>query len=148
MIVSAPALAARSYSAAAALYLFFSPVCHQIPSRSFMLAGHPFAVCHRCFGIYLGLFLGALPPPSVYCNILSYRWRRTWVVGATAPLLLDALLPFSGLWTNTFWSRFGTGLLFGIMASSLLACGMAELWNQALCEKLRRCGSHIHGGPS
>lgn len=148
-IVAAPLLAAHSHpGAAGVLYLFFSPVCHQIPERSFSLAGHAFAVCHRCFGIYLGLFLGSLPAPAAYCNILSPRWRRTWVLAATAPLLFDALLPFFGLGANTLWSRLASGLVFGIMVSSLLVCGIVELWHEAPWSKTRCCDSHVNGGRS
>ncbi len=146
-IVAAPALATYSFSnAATVFYLFFSPVCHQIPERSFMFAGHAFAVCHRCFGIYLGLFLGSLPDPVVYRNVLSLRWRRTWVIGATVPLLLDASLPFFGIWSSTMWSRFASGIAFAVMVSSLLVSGMVELWNHAPWSGTRCCDSHVNGG--
>jgi uncharacterized membrane protein len=39
-------------------YLVGSVVCHQIPERSFHLAGAQLPVCARCTGLYLGAALG------------------------------------------------------------------------------------------
>jgi uncharacterized membrane protein len=126
-ILLAPACAACFHPTAAAfLYLLFAPVCHQLPHRSFFLAGHALAVCHRCSGIYLGLLLGALLPHSAYDRLLGPR-RYGAVVCATVPLVVDAALDLAGVWANTPWSRFTTGLLFGTIASMLLVRGMEEL---------------------
>src|SRR5579884_1285256 len=54
MIVAAPLLHAQP------IYQFFSIICHQIPSRSWVLAGSPLPVCIRCTCIYLGFFIGAV----------------------------------------------------------------------------------------
>jgi len=60
-ILAAPLLATFGHLLPAALlYSSFSPVCHQDPGRSFELLGHQLAVCHRCSGIYFGLFLASL----------------------------------------------------------------------------------------
>jgi len=129
LTLAAPIL--LSYScrrAASALYLSFSCICHQIPERSFMIAGHPLAACHRCFGIYLGLFLGSLIENHIVHR--SPQVRRLLVVAAGIPLLLDALLPFAGLWTSSSMSRFFTGLLLGNLISPLLVRGMQEFLNE------------------
>lgn len=119
-------LSAGHPRAAAWLYSVFSPVCHQDASRSFVLFGHPCAVCHRCAGIYLGLFLISWLPFE--CSILLDlpRHRRLWVCVATAPLVLDVFAPLTGLWANTPASRFITGLFFGMMLSSLLVPAMGD----------------------
>jgi hypothetical protein len=57
-------------------------------------------------------------------------------LAASIPLLLDALLPCAGLWTNTYLCRFFTGLLFGSLISSLLVRGVAEFLNEALWRRL------------
>jgi hypothetical protein len=57
--------------------------------------------------------------------------RRGWVLAATVPLALDALLPYAGLWANTCLSRFIAGLWFGIPTASLLVRGIEELLNEA-----------------
>lgn len=40
------------------LKMFYSPVCHQNPSKSITYNHFQFLVCSRCFGIYLGVFSG------------------------------------------------------------------------------------------
>jgi uncharacterized membrane protein len=130
LILAPPLLASNGCPAAAAIiYFFFSPVCHQMPDRSFALPGISLAVCHRCCGIYLGLFLGSLMKnPRMHRSPVT---RRAWVLAATIPLALDALLPYIGLWANTGLSRFLTGLWFGIPTASLLVRGVEEFLNEA-----------------
>ena len=130
-ILAAPILMAHAHPAAAmAAYFPFSFFCHQIPARSFSILQFPFAVCHRCFGIYLGLFFGSLL--AMPYNPVSWRTRRLAIFAAAIPLLLDAMLPFAGLWTNTWWSRSGTGLLLGLLISPLLVQGVSELRDAVL----------------
>jgi uncharacterized membrane protein len=146
LIVAAPVVTHCGSSAAAVLYLIFSPVCHQIPERSFALFGHPFAVCHRCSGIYLGLLFGALIENKLVHR--SPRTRRIWALSSTAPLLLDFLLPLTGIWTGTWSIRFVTGLVFGMMAAWLVVEGAAELleerdiWRRLFCAIRIREASH------
>jgi hypothetical protein len=61
----------------------------------------------------------------------SPETRRYWVLAATVPLVLDALLPYSGLWVNIGISRFATGFCFGIPVSSLLVRGIEEFFHEA-----------------
>jgi uncharacterized membrane protein len=133
-ILAAPILASNSHYAAAAVFYFsFSCICHQIQERSFIVFGFPLAVCHRCFGIYLGLLLGAV----FNCRFIhrSPQSRRGWVLIACMPLLLDFLAPYLGLWTGTHYSRFITGLLFGILISSLLVRGVFELLHEVFLQR-------------
>jgi uncharacterized membrane protein len=143
--ITAPILAAHSHNAVSALiYLLFSSACHQIPERSFMLAGYPLAVCHRCFGIYLGLCLGSLLKIDTIHR--SPSLRKFFVLAATAPLFLDFLLSCFGLWTNTAASRFSTGLLFGLMLSSLLVRGVAELLDESSRLRFKLIDAYVKGG--
>jgi uncharacterized membrane protein len=145
-VLAAPILAARGCeSAATLLYLFFSPVCHQIPERSFQLCGHAWAVCHRCAGIYFGFLLAAV----VGNPFLGRRSenRRRWVLAAGIPLLVDALAPFTGLWHSNAHSRFASGVPFGYVASSLLVLGAAEWLHETLRRVPMRC-PHLKGGLS
>jgi uncharacterized membrane protein len=147
MIVAAPILSASGcQKAASVLYLSFAFICHQIPERSFMFSGHSLAVCHRCFGIYLGLFLG-----SFIENRFAHRSlqaRRIFVLAATVPMLLDALLSHMGLWAGTGVGRFFTGFFFGILISALLVSGVAEFMNEALWRRFAIDGSHFEKGLS
>jgi uncharacterized membrane protein len=126
LTLAAPMLLARScVCTASILYLTFSRFCHQIPDRSFFLLGHPLAVCHRCFGLYLGFFFGSfIQFPFLYRSLLS---RRLCVASACLPVLLDVFLSRCGLWHSTGTSRFLMGLFSGCLLSPLLAQGMAEI---------------------
>lgn len=148
LIFAAPLLASHSkYPAlAAVLYLFFAPVCHQNPERSFFILGHTLAVCHRCTGIYLGLFLSSIVPFDRRGLLASPRLRRIWVLAASAPLLLDVVLPYFGVWTNCSASRFTTGLIFGATLSSLLLPGVEELLDGASSRPSNFQASQIKGG--
>lgn len=124
-----PALWRLSPIAAALDHLLFSPICHQIPERSFAVAGLAFAVCHRCTGIYIGLFAGSLLPGFLIDRFA--RSRRPYLIAASLPLLFDALAPFLGLWTNTSASRSLTGLLFGMAVAALTVHGVTEFLTEA-----------------
>lgn len=139
LIIGAPILASRAYFGPASwIYVVFSNVCHQMPDRSFILAGFPLAICHRCSGIYLGLILGSLIKIPFFHRAAGIR--RIWIVAATLPLILDVALPFTGIGAGHAVSRFLTGLLFGTMLSSLLLQGILEL----LTDSLQRL--HLKGG--
>jgi uncharacterized membrane protein len=135
LVVGAPILAAQEYFAPSAfIYLVFSGLCHQIPERSFVLAGFSLAVCHRCSGIYLGLIAG-----SLIKNPCIYRYRRIlryWIIASIIPLVLDVSLPLAGIAVSTPLSRFLTGLLFGTMISSLFIYGIRELLEKAPFQRL------------
>lgn len=126
MIIAAPLLMTYAFPAAAAtIYFSFSFFCHQIPDRSFMISHYPLAVCHRCFGIYLGFFLGAF---------FENRWMhssvklcRAFVLAAVLPMGIDFSLEFGGLWSSAPGFRFVTGLVFGCLISPLLVRGLAEM---------------------
>lgn len=60
-------------------------VCHQIPARTYFLAGRPLPLCARCSGIYLGALVGLasililrrarcseLPPTRVLAVLVSF----------------------------------------------------------------------------
>jgi len=113
--VSAPYLALGSYGAFTFLiFLFFSPVCHQDPARSFWILGAPVAVCARCLGIYLGGAVGAwIPAP-----------RRVLLPGLAlfAALNLADVLTEAAAWHGNWkLTRFFLGALLGMAAGSMVA---------------------------
>ena len=141
-VVAAPLLASWGHTLSAAfIYLIFSPVCHQLPHRSFALHGFPWAVCNRCAGIYCGFFAGSLLPLGRFVRSLSAARRRTCVLVAAAPLMLDVILPYAGLWTGTPSSRFASGFVFGGMLMGLLVPGAGEFLSMNRFR--RRSGSHF-----
>lgn len=140
-IVAAPLLASGPYPLPGGfLYLSFTQVCHQNPERSFFLRGHPFAVCHRCSGIYFGLLIGSLLGGMLRQPAVDAVRRRWWVMAGAVPLVIDALAPMAGLWNNTPLTRAATGMLFGIMVSSLLHAAAAELFDSEPADY------QVHGG--
>ena len=118
-------LSGRFPTAAFFTYLPFSFFCHQMPERSFALMHHPLAVCHRCSGIYLGLFLGTLLS-SFFFRMPQRAWRAG-IFSATLFLALDALIPFTGLWDGFWLCRFMTGLVFGVAAAPYAVVGLDEI---------------------
>ena len=125
LVVAAPLAAAAGGWAAPLLYEIFAPVCHQIAERSFHLAGHPLAVCHRCFGFYAGFTLGlvvlALLRPAH--DWLLDRPRR--ILFFLAPTAIDWLLPL-----NTPASRFITAVLAAAPIAVLVWAAAGQIVNQ------------------
>lgn len=147
LFLAAPLFVAhRNWLAAGIAYMFFSPVCHQIPARCFTLLGYPWAVCQRCAGIYLGAFFTALLYSGIPKLARMRLTQRAWVIVAVIPMLLDAGLPSLGLWSNTPMSRFSTGLLFGIMLSSLLIPAISEFISELRCKRRSYRTSCTQGG--
>lgn len=75
-------------------YLAGRVVCHQRPERSFQAAGHPFPVCARCTGLYLGASFGLAAALFV--------WPRRGVAGS-AVRSFGASEAAAGGRTYTWW---------------------------------------------
>lgn len=128
LIFSAPLAVSRGLSAwPSAVYSAFSLVCHQMPERSFYVAGHPLAVCARCMGIYVGFAAAALVYPLLRSLRQTEAPRRAWLLAALLPMGVDFSLGFLGIWQNTHTSRFMTGLLVGAATVFYIMPGMLEL---------------------
>jgi uncharacterized membrane protein len=139
-IVGAPIAFARGHNLSAlTIYAGFSYICHQIPERSFFIAGHQFAVCARCTGLYAGFTAATLCYPLVRSLRRTDTPQRKWLFIAAAPLAADFSLTFFGLWENTHLSRFLTGALLGAVAVFYIMPGLIELslkdWRQLLSRK-------------
>ena len=127
-IIAAPlALSSGHLMWALPIYRAFSLVCHQIPERSFFVAGHPFAVCARCFGLYAGFTLAAIAYPLVRSLKKTEAPPRKWLFIAAAPLAIDYALGVFGIWNNTHSSRFITGALLGSVAVFYVMPGLLDL---------------------
>ncbi|HZG53789.1 MAG TPA: DUF2085 domain-containing protein [Pyrinomonadaceae bacterium] len=132
LIVGAPLLAWGGREATAfVIYQGLKTACHQLPERSYWVAGHPLAVCARCFGIYAGFAAAVLLYP------LSRRLRRTqqtprreWLILALLPTAFDFTLGVTGLWANTHSSRFLTGAWLGAWAAFYVVPGAVEIARQ------------------
>ncbi|HET6862737.1 MAG TPA: DUF2085 domain-containing protein [Pyrinomonadaceae bacterium] len=127
-IPAAPLAAANNHpQLALAIYQPFHFLCHQLPERSFYLAGYKLAVCARCTGIYSGFLLLLLLYPLVRSLRETSLPHRRWLLLATTPLVIDFGLTFLGIWENTHTSRFLTGFLFGAVTVFYIMPGILEL---------------------
>lgn len=127
--------------AAGLLYTLFTPLCHQLPERSFFLFGPRFtytlaelerrigpevplrytgsaalgyklAICERDTAMFVAIWLAGL------AFVLVRRRLRPLSLKAFAltcvPMAVDGLGQLVGLWESTWWSRVLTGSLFGV----------------------------------
>lgn len=105
----------------------FSVVCHQLPGRAPEVGGVPLALCHRCWGVLLGLLVGLAFAPAAGRDRLAALARRAQgrlLLAAAAPTALDWLVGVAGVWTNTPLSRGLTGAVFGVVAGAVLAANL------------------------
>src|SRR6267142_1248191 len=79
VIVIAPLAAAGNHNLLAfSIYRTFANVCHQLPERSFYIAGHQFAVCARCTGLYAGFTLAVFFYPLIRLIRSAAAPARQW----------------------------------------------------------------------
>ena len=109
------------------IYRAFSFVCHQIPERSFFVAGHKFAVCSRCTGLYAGFAVTTLVYPIIKSLRQTEAPERKWLFIAAVPLAIDFALGYLGIWDNTHFSRFATGALLGAVSVFYVMPGLMDL---------------------
>jgi uncharacterized membrane protein len=128
MIAGAPLAQASGHSLLAlGLYGAFNHLCHQIPERSFFIAGHQFAVCARCTGLYAGFTAAAFCYPLVRSLRATDTPPRRWLFIGALPLAVDFSLGFFGIWENTHLSRFATGALLGAVGVFYIMPGLIDL---------------------
>lgn len=105
----------------------FAPVCHQLPGRSPQVDGVAFAVCHRCYGIYLGLPLALVAFWGLLGRASWLHRHARWILAASlVPIAIDWGGDWLGWWTNTPASRMATGGVFGLVAGLYLAHAVLE----------------------
>ena len=107
------------------LFRLYTPLCHQLPERSFVVCGHQVAFCHRCAAMYSAIVVAGL-----LFALLRRRLRPTSLKVAgllLLPMLVDGGthmindifgLGFRGggdaIGTPNFWLRMITGVLVGV----------------------------------
>ena len=98
------------------IYAFFSRICHQEPSRSWFLFGHPLPVCIRCASIYFAftasLWIGLKP---------NNRWLRASLAIMAAEFLLARFVLDAAV------LRSFSGILVGLSAAPFVKQGVEEL---------------------
>jgi uncharacterized membrane protein len=109
--LAAPLLAATHPLAALLIRNFFSRLCHQDPSRSFVVDGSPVAVCVRCLGIYWGVAAGMM---------LRMKSARGLLVLAMVLNVLDVASSALHLHGNLPITRFLLGMMLGAGVGAVL----------------------------
>jgi uncharacterized membrane protein len=99
------------------VYLFFSTICHQIPSRSWHIYGEPLGLCIRCTAISFGFLSGllVLRAPNV-------RWLKIAIAITAGEWLLSAAL------VDLETLRVVSGLLLGSAAAPIVRAGIEEMF--------------------
>jgi len=105
-------------------------VCHQIPARSYFLAGQPLPLCARCSGIYLGALVGLasiLIMRRARCSDLPPTRVLAVLVGFIALMAMDGLNSYLSffpglpqLYSPQNVLRLLTGTLHGLALSLIL----------------------------
>ncbi|HEX6190620.1 MAG TPA: DUF2085 domain-containing protein [Pyrinomonadaceae bacterium] len=127
-VIAAPILNSQGHiGSATTIYQAFSYLCHQIPERSYHLAGHPFAVCSRCTGLYAGFAFATLGLPLVRSLKRTDTPHVIWLLLSVVPLTIDFGLTYFGVWENNHFTRVTTGALFGAVAAIYVVPGLIEL---------------------
>jgi len=139
----APVLSRAGYTRTADLiHLVFSPLCHQLPERSFFLfgeqtaytlpdlesllgagrvplryvggptIGYKIAVCQRDVAIYLTMLVAGMLFAVVRRHVRPLSWKLFIVLAF--PMVVDGAGQLFRLWESTSWSRVVTGALFGL----------------------------------
>lgn len=110
-----------------ALITAYGRVCHQMPERSIHVWGAPMAVCARCFGVYAGFLAGLIAYPFARSLEGSDTPPRAWLFIALAPVTIDFLGGYAGLFENTLASRAVTGFIAGAAGAFYTLPGLLSM---------------------
>lgn len=128
VIIAVPLFASGGMmSISSPIYSFFSYICHQIPERSFHLAGHQMGVCSRCFGVYFGLLAGTVVYPLWRSVDSTEPLKRFWLLLSMVPIGIDWSLGAFGIWENTHLTRVVTGAILGFACGTFIMPALVEI---------------------
>jgi uncharacterized membrane protein len=121
-------------SIATLMYAAGGVICHQLPERSFHLAGFQLPVCARCLGIYAGAaaaasiqVLGVFVAGSARWRLLSPAAARRVFVVSALPTLVTVALEWAGVWAGTNVVRAIAGVALGIGGALVVMSAVATL---------------------
>lgn len=146
--IAAPLLEARGHSTLArGIYLFYRPLCHQRPERSFFIEGHKIAVCERCIAIY-GASLALLAVYGVLRSTVALTPPcLLWPLLEALPMAVDGGTQLVGLRESTWQLRVITGVLFSLGAAWLALPNLDAGFSGALATmRARRAGDALSRG--
>ena len=140
LILAFPWLMSNLPAAGLGIALFFSHLCHQNPTRSFVLAGTTLPVCARCLALYIGGFVGIAAYPAIGFRGRQFQKVAKFLMVSLCLIALDVGLDLAGLRRNTFFSRSLTGALFGGACGLLVSFAVQRSCGRVSCEQLRSRG--------
>lgn len=116
------------YPAGEKIYSIFGHICHQYPTRSFWVLDLPFALCSRCTGGYMGVFLTAfIFSYNIHLKTekLGLIIKKRFFTGTLLLLIgvLDGLWQALGFYDSGNLARFFSGLIGGAGVFFLLYPG-------------------------
>jgi uncharacterized membrane protein len=121
-------------SLATLMYVAGGVICHQLPERSFHLAGFQLPVCARCLGIYAGAaaaatihVLGAFVADSARRRLLTPAAAREVFLVSALPTLVTVVLEWAGVWSATNVVRAITGVVVGAGGALVVMSAVATL---------------------
>lgn len=130
--VLTPLLRSALPAATDLLYGVFSRACHQIPGRSFALAGSPLGVCARCTTFYISGWLILL----VYLFKSEIRLFPGFLYWSLAvPMLADFFFEKIGIYHDQIVIRLITGALFGIALFHIFIVSLHAKFEYGASEK-------------
>ena len=97
-------------------------MCHQKSTRSFIIWDNQMSYCARCFGIFIGMAIGAAISTFVW---LEMKWW--FVVGGIIPIGLDGGLQLITAYESNNLFRILTGSLMGIVTMVTVGLVVIEL---------------------
>lgn len=121
LIVAAPFERSLNSASAPWLYLFFTPICHQLPERSFEFFGSPLAVCARCTGIYFGFWLALASLPWLTRLNRKLIQQPRLILAFMLPMAIDVVSP------NTHMTRLVSGILAGFPVPLFLWIALEQM---------------------
>lgn len=114
----------------AIIYVLASRLCHQLPERSFHLAGAQLPVCARCVAIYAGIAAAALyvwvrrPRLVGFDDGLSSRAKAAAAIGAM-PTVLTVVAEWAGAWEPSNSARALAGVPLGAAVAFVSIAALA-----------------------
>ena len=138
------------------LFRLYTPLCHQIPARSFFFCGHQVAFCHRCAAMYTSIVAAGLLFALLRRRIRPISLKTAGLL--LVPMLIDGgthlvddvlALGLRGggdaIGTPNFWLRMITGALVGLAALLFLFPRLERDVGRVFASPAQPAGQEIRG---
>jgi uncharacterized membrane protein len=115
----------KQYDFSAILTSLYMYSCHQQPDRSFWILGYPVALCCRCLGFYIGVFICGLV--DIFDRLkMSFKWFIALFVISVIDIYINYGLAERHNTGNV--TRFVIGLIMGLLFVSIISYLFKKEW--------------------